>query len=129
MKESRAGLQPAIRAADNPGVRALRSLPPTSGGDRLLAALRTRPATQRVTVRLSTSTPRTRRSIAELLQAHAFAAHCQIAVAETRGIAVRWVDGIVTGTASELAEFLATVTPVLDRSHGSASIAGLASAA
>jgi hypothetical protein len=75
-----------------------------------------------VTVRLSTCTPRTRRSIAELLQAHAFAAHCQIALAETRGIAVRWVDGIVSGTAAELAEFLATVTPVLDRSRGQASL-------
>ena len=104
-------------------MRALRSLATTSGGDLLLAALQTCPATQRVTVRVSTSTPRTRRSIAELLQAHAFAAHCQMAVAETRGIAVRWVDGIVSGTASELAEFLATVTPVLDRSHGSASLA------
>ncbi|HTE72567.1 MAG TPA: hypothetical protein VK640_05120 [Actinomycetes bacterium] len=100
-----------------------------SGGDRLLAVLQSCPATQRVTVRLSTSTPRTRRSIAELLQAHAFAAHCQIAVAETRGIAVRWVDGIVSGTASELAEFLATVTPVLDRSHGRASLGGSLSTA
>jgi len=109
--------------ADNRGVRALRATPTTSGGDRLLATLQSCPATQRVTVRLSTSTPRTRRSIAELLQAHAFAAHCQIAVAETRGIAVRWVDGIVSGTAAELAAFLATVTPILDRSHGSATLA------
>ena len=36
---------------------------------------------------------------------------------------MRWVDGIVSGTAAELAAFLATVTPVLDRSHGSASVA------
>jgi hypothetical protein len=112
-----------MTAADNPGVRAFRPTPMTSGGDRLLAALQSCPASERVTVRLSTSTPRTRRSIAELLQAHAFAAHCQIAVAETRGIAVRWVDGIVSGTATELAAFLATVTPVLDRSHGTASLA------
>jgi hypothetical protein len=37
---------------------------------------------------------------------------------------VRWVDGIVSGTAAELAEFLATVTPVLDRSHGTATLGG-----
>jgi hypothetical protein len=92
-------------------------------GDQLLAALHACPATQRVTIRISTSTARTRRSIAELLQAHAFAAHCQIAVAETRGIAVRWVDGIVSGTAEQLAAFVTTVNPVLDRSHGRASLA------
>lgn len=96
---------------------------PAATGDRLLAALRTRPTTQRVTIRLSASTPRTRRSIAELLQAHAFAAHCQIALAESRGIAVRWVDGIVTGTAEQLCVFVTTVAPVLDRSHGHASLA------
>ena len=106
-------------------VRALRPLS-ASGGDRLLSVLQSCPATQRVTVRLSTSTPRTRRSIAELLQAHAFAAHCQIAVAESRGIAVRWVDGIVSGTAEQLAAFVTTVSPVLDRSHGSASLANAA---
>lgn len=72
---------------------------------------------------MSTSTPRTRRSIAELLQAHAFAAHCQVAVAESRGIAVRWVDCIVSGTAEQLAEFVTTVAPVLDRCHGQASLA------
>ena len=99
---------------------------PQATGDRLLAALRECPAAQRVTVRLSTSTARTRPSIAELLQAHAFAAHCQIAVAETRGLAVRWVDGIVTGTAEQLSAFLATASPVLDRSHGTASIGSLA---
>ncbi|HEX7189136.1 MAG TPA: hypothetical protein VF423_13015 [Actinomycetes bacterium] len=96
---------------------------PLATGERLLAALQACPATQRVTIRLSTSTPRTRRSIAELLQAHAFAAHCQIAVAESRGLAVRWVDGIVSGTAEQLAAFVTTVSPVLDRSHGSASLA------
>ncbi len=92
-------------------------------GECLLAALRDCPSSQTVTIRLATSTPRTRPSIAELLQAHAFAAHCQIAVAETRGIAVRWVDGIVTGTAEQLELFVATVSPVLDRSHGRASLA------
>lgn len=91
--------------------------------DQIVAALRSRPASQRVSMRVSTSTPRTRRSVADLLQAHAFAAHCQVAVAESRGIAVRWVDCIVTGTAEQLAEFLATVTPVLDRCHGRASLA------
>jgi hypothetical protein len=92
-------------------------------GERLLAALRDCPAAQRVTVRLSTSTRRTRPSIAELLQAHAFAAHCEIAVAETRGLAVRWVDGIVSGTAEQLRDFVATASPVLDRSHGQANLA------
>lgn len=100
----------------------MRTTPPATG-ERLLAALRECPASQLVTVRLSTSTSRARPSIAELLQAHAFAAHCQIAVAETRGIAVRWVDGIVTGTAEQLTGFVATVSPVLDRSHGQASLA------
>lgn len=97
-----------------------------AAGERVLAALRECPASQWVTVRLSTSTARTRPSIAELLQAHAFAAHCQIAVAETRGLAVRWVDGIVSGTAEQLSAFLATASPVLDRSHGSATLASLA---
>lgn len=90
----------------------------------MLAALRECPASQWATIRLSTSTARTRPSITELLQAHAFAAHCQIAVAESRGIAVRWVDGIVSGTAEQLSDFLSTVSPVLDRSHGSATLAG-----
>lgn len=96
---------------------------PAATGHPLLAALRACPAAQRVTIRFSTSTARTRPSIAALLQAHAFAAHCQVAVAETRGIAVRWVDGIVSGTAEQLAEFVTTATPVLDRSHGRASLA------
>ena len=106
-------------------MRHLREASPATA-ERLLAALRECPAAQRVTVRLSTSTARTRPSVAELLQAHAFAAHCQIAMAETRGLAVRWVDGIVSGTAEQLSDFLATVSPVLDRSHGSATLAGLA---
>ena len=96
---------------------------PAATGERLLAALHECPATQRVTIRISTSTSRTRPSVAELLQAHAFAAHCQIAVAETRGIAVRWVDGIVSGTVEQLTAFVSTVAPVLDRSHGQASLA------
>jgi hypothetical protein len=96
---------------------------PAAIGQQLLAALQACPAGQRMSVRFSTSTVRSRPSIAELLQAHAFAAHCQIALAETRGIAVRWVDGIATGTAEQLAEFVATVAPVLDRSHGTASVA------
>lgn len=106
-------------------MRILRDAAPATA-DALLAALRACPAAQRVTLRVSTSTARTRPSIAELLQAHAFAAHCQIAVAETRGLAVRWVDGIVSGTAEQLHEFLATASPVLDRSHGQASLASLA---
>ncbi|MGH8894298.1 MAG: hypothetical protein ACRDWY_13500 [Actinomycetes bacterium] len=96
---------------------------PAAAGDQLLASLRAYPSTQWVTIRLSTSTSRTRPSIAELVQAHAFAAHCQVAVAETRGIAVRWVDGIVSGTAEQVAEFVCTVGPVLVRSHGQANLA------
>lgn len=88
-----------------------------------LAAVRACPPTRRMTVRLWASSPRPRRSVAELLAAHAYAAGCEVAVAETRGIAVRWVDGIVTGTAAELAEFLTTVTPVLGRVHGHAALA------
>lgn len=103
-------------------MRAVRGTTPEIG-QQLLEALRACPVGQRVTIRFSTSSARTRHSIAELLQAHAFAAHCQIALAETRGIAVRWVDGIATGTAEQLAEFVATVAPVLDRSHGTASVA------
>lgn len=91
--------------------------------DQVLAALQGCPATQTVTLRLSTSTPRTRHPVADLLRAHAYAAHCEIFVAETRGIAVRWVDGIVTGTAQQVADFLTTVTPVLQRSHGQATLA------
>lgn len=102
-------------------MRFVREIPPATG-ERLLAALRDLPAAHRLTVRLSTSTARTRPSVAELLQAHAFAAHCQIAVAETRGLAVRWVDGIVSGTPEELGAFLATACPVLDRSRGRASL-------
>ena len=119
------GVQTAPRGADAGIVRIVRGAPPAIG-ERVLAALQECPASQWVTIRLSTSTSRTRPSIAELLQAHAFAAHCQIAVAETRGIAVRWVDGIVSGTAEQLNDFLVTVAPVLDRSHGSATLAGLA---
>lgn len=88
-----------------------------------LAALQGCSPGQRVTLRLSTSTARTRRSIAELLQAHAYAAHCQVALAETRGLAVRWVDGIVTGTPEQITAFLSTVSPVLQRSHGQAALA------
>lgn len=115
-------VQPATGGADSRRVRLVRETPPATG-ERLLAALRECPAAQRVTIRLSTSTPRTRPSVAELLQAHAFAAHCQIAVAESRGLAVRWVDGIVTGTAEQLSAFVTTVTPVLDRCRGQASLA------
>lgn len=96
---------------------------PADTGERLLAALRDCDASRYLSIRISTSTPRTRRSIAELVQAHAFAAHCRVSLAETRGIAVRWVDGIVSGTPEQLAAFVETVSPVLVRSHGQASIA------
>lgn len=103
------------------GVRTVSHTPRISG-DLLLAALRSCPG-DRATLRISTSTARTRPSVAELLQAHAFAAHCRIAVAESRGIAVRWVDGIVSGSVEELEAFLATVTPVLERARGRAELA------
>jgi hypothetical protein len=96
---------------------------PAATGEQLLAALRACPSTQRLSIRFSTSTARTRPSVADLLKAHAFAAQCQVAVAETRGIAVRWVDGIAGGTAEQLIAFVTTVAPVLDRSHGRAQLA------
>jgi hypothetical protein len=89
----------------------------------VLAALGERPGDEAATVFIETATPRTRRSVRELIEAHAYAAHCQVAVAESRGIAVRWTDGIVRGTPEQLTQFLTTVRPVLDRSHGSASLA------
>ena len=91
--------------------------------DTVLAALRRVPPTQLVSLVLSASSSRGRPSVLDLLRIHARTTHCRIALAETRGIAVRWVDGIVSGTAEQLAAFVTTVSPVLDRSHGSASLA------
>lgn len=74
----------------------------------------------RVCVHVATATGRHRRSVLELIQAHAFAAHCQVALTETHGVVVRWVDGIVTGSTEQVEQFLTTVRPVLARCHGMA---------
>lgn len=103
-------------------MRDTRRLSELASADIALVTLRACPADQPATVRLQTSTPRTRRSIADLLAAHAYAAHCHVSVAETHGVAVRWVDGFVSGTAGQLTQFLTTVTPVLHRSHGQANL-------
>lgn len=92
--------------------------PRRGSGDACLAALRSSAPDQPLMLRVATASPRTRRSIRELVEAHAYAAHCEVALTETRGIAVRWVDGFVAGTPEQLARFLATVGPVLQRSHG-----------
>ena len=89
----------------------------------VVTALRQRPGDEAATVVIETVTARTRRSVRELIEAHAYAAHCQVALAESRGIAVRWTDGLVRGTPQQLTQFLTTVRPVLDRCHGSASLA------
>lgn len=91
-------------------------------GPDLVQRLRQGPQDQVGLLFLKATTPRTRHSIAEQIEAHAFAAHCQISLAESRGIAARWTDGIVSGTAEQLTQFLTTVRPVLDRAHGTASL-------
>ena len=95
---------------------------PRPAGD-CLAALHACPPDRVLTIRVSTASPRSRRSVLELVAAHAYAAHCRVSVTETHGITVRWVDGIVAGTAEQLAEFVTTVTPVLQRAHGQAALA------
>ena len=91
--------------------------------DTVLAALRACPPTQLVSLVLSASSSRGRPSISELLRAQAGAAHCRIALAETRGVAVRWVDGIVSGSVEDVAAFLTACGPVLARCHGRAELA------
>jgi phosphoglycerate dehydrogenase-like enzyme len=91
--------------------------------DTVLAALRACPSSQLVSLVLSASTSRGRPSILALLRAEAGAQHCRIALAETRGVVVRWVDGIVTGTVEDVLAFLVASGPVLDRCHGRAELA------
>lgn len=91
--------------------------------DTVLAALRACPPSQLVSLVLSASSSRSRPSILEVLRAEAGARHCRISLAETRGVVVRWVDGIVTGTVEDVLEFLTASAPVLDRCHGRAELA------
>jgi hypothetical protein len=109
-------------AADSPGVWLLRD---TRGpaDDSVLAALRAFPPTQLVSLVLCASSSRGRASILDVLRAQAGAAHCRIALAETRGVAVRWVDGIVSGTVEDVLAFLTATSPVLTRCHGRAELA------
>ena len=91
--------------------------------DSVLAALRACPPSQLVSLVLSASSSRGRPSILDLLRAEAGAQHCRIALAETRGVVVRWVDGIVTGTVEDVAAFLEASAPLLTRCHGRAELA------
>jgi hypothetical protein len=97
--------------------------PRRTAEDTVLAALRRVPPTQLVSLVLSASSSRGRPSVLELLEIHARAAHCRISLAETRGIAVRWVDGIVSGTVEDVAAFLTAIAPLLARCHGRAELA------
>lgn len=92
--------------------------PRRTAEDTVLAALRTCPPAQPVSLLLTATTSRSRPSILGALRAHAGAQHCRLAVAETRGVVVRWVDGIVTGTVEDVLAFLDTSAPLLDRCHG-----------
>lgn len=91
--------------------------------DTVLAALRACPQSQLVSLVLTASSSRSRPSILDLLRAHAGAQHCHIALAETRGVVVRWVDGIVSGTVADVVAFLEACEPVLQRCHGRAELA------
>ena len=91
--------------------------------DTVLAALRACPPTQLVSLVLSASSSRSRPSILDVLRTEAGAQHCRIALAETRGVVVRWVDGIVTGTVEDVLAFLAASGPVLDWCHGRTELA------
>ena len=91
--------------------------------DQVLAALRACPPTQLVSLVLSASSSRGRGSVLDALREHAGAAHVRIALAETRGVAVRWVDGIVTGTVDDLVAFLTASEPVLSRCHARTQLA------
>lgn len=91
--------------------------------DSVLASLRACPPTQLVSLVLSASSSRGRASILDALRDQAGAAHCRIALAETRGVAVRWVDGIVSGSVEDVVAFLTATAPVLARCHGRAELA------
>lgn len=91
--------------------------------DSVLAALRACPPSQLVSLVLSATSSRSRPSVLEALRHQAGAAHCRIALAETRGIAVRWVDGIVSGSVEDVVAFLTASAPVLARCHGRTELA------
>lgn len=93
---------------------------------RVLASLRAYPPTQLVSLFVSASSSRGRPSIVTSLRNHAAAANCRIALAETRGVTVRWVDGIVSGSVEDLLAFLGSAGPVLERCHGRAELAAAA---
>ena len=89
----------------------------------VMSVLRARPPEQVVSLVLSASSSRGRPSLLDTLRSDALEAHCRIALAETRGVAVRWVDGIVSGTVEDVAAFLAASAPTLARCHGRAELA------
>lgn len=91
--------------------------------DTVLSALRACPPSQLVSLLLTASSRRSRPSILDLLREQAGAQHCHIALAETRGVVVRWVDGIVSGTVQDVLAFLEATGPVLQRCHGRAELA------
>lgn len=92
--------------------------------DGVLAALRDCPPSQLVSLVLTASSSRGKPSILDLLRHEAGARHCHIALAETRGVVVRWVDGIVSGTVEDVMAFLVASGPLLQRCHGRAELAG-----
>jgi len=94
-----------------------------TAGDSVLRALRACPPTDLVSLVVSASSSRGRASVIEVLRAQAGAAHCRIALAETRGVAVRWIDGIVSGTVEDVLSFLVASGPTLARCHGRAVLA------
>ena len=83
-----------------------------------LETLRALAPTQLVSLVLSASSSRGRPSILDALRTQAGVAHCRISLAETRGVAVRWVDGIVSGSVEDVVDFLTMSRPVLARCHG-----------
>ena len=89
----------------------------------VLAALSACPPTQLVSVVLSASSSRSRRSVLDSQREHAGATHVRISLAETRGVAVRWVDGIISGTVDDVVAFLTASEPVLSRCHARAELA------
>ena len=91
--------------------------------DGVLAALRDCPPSQLVSLVLTASSSRGKPSILGLLRQEAGARHCHIALAETRGVVVRWVDGIVSGTVEDVMAFLVASGPLLQRCHGRAELA------
>lgn len=112
-----------MSAADSAGVWLMRDTRPAEDDDTVLATLRACPPSQLVSLVLTASTSRGRPSILDLLREQAGAQHCRIALAETRGVVVRWVDGIVTGSVEDVVAFLVASRPLLDRCHGRAELA------